>query len=58
MRSTALGKSRLELQHTEDDKDGHADPLAVLQVEDSNRVENDCQTEAEGVDMAAIAVRS
>lgn len=48
----------MELQHAEDDKDGHADPLAVLQVEDFRQQggEHDCQAEAEGVDMAAIAV--
>lgn len=48
----------MELQHAEDDKDGHADPLAVLQVEDFGQQggKYDCQAEAEGVDMAAIAV--
>ena len=48
----------MELQHAEDDKDGHADPLAVLQMEDFGQEggKHDRQAEAEGVDMAAIAV--
>ena len=48
----------MELEHAEDDEDGHAYPFAVLEVEQpgGGGGEQDGSAEPDGVDEAAVAV--